>query len=408
MVKTMDNLSSYSIETRCVHSGTKQDPTGSVVTPIYQTSTFKFRNADHGARLCRGEEVGYIYTRLRNPTIEAMEDSVACLEGGGKALGCASGMAAIHTLFATILESGDHVICGESVYGPTSSLLKKLMKKFGVDFTFVDSSNSSEVENAVKSNTKLIFIETPGNPNLVISDLGKIARIAHKNKAKLAVDNTFMSPILQNPFDFGADYIVHSMTKFLNGHADVVAGIIVVKNEEDYPMFRDTLNLVGGTIDPFNSFLVHRGIKTLKIRIESQTKNAMVIARYLENNPKVKSVSYPGLANHPQYKLAQRQMKSPGAMIAFELEGGIEAGRQLMDNVELWQLAVSLGGVESLIQHPASMTHASMDKELREHAGITDGLVRISVGIENVDELVKGLDVGFAKIKEPVNVEELA
>lgn len=394
----MKKIADYTLDTKCVHAGIKEDELGAVVTPIYQTSTFKFKNVDHGARLFKGEEEGYIYTRMRNPTVEACEDAVAVLEGGAKALGCGSGMAATHLIFTALLKAGDHVICSESVYGPTTTLLTTIHSKYGIEATFVDTSNLSAVKNAIKPNTKLIFVETPGNPTLVMSDLEEIAKIAHANGAKMAVDNTFMSPVLQQPFKFGADYVMHSMTKFLNGHADVVAGMVVVKNMEDYPLFRKTLNHIGGTIDPFNSFLVHRGIKTLNIRMERHCKNAQIIAEYLENHPKVEWVRFPGLKSHPQYEITKKQMNGVGGMISLELKGGLEAGKILMDNVELWQLAVSLGGVESLIQHPASMTHAIMPKEAREKAQITDGLVRISVGIEDVNELIHGLDVGLDKI----------
>lgn len=393
----LKSIRNYSIETKCVHAGTKENEAGAVVTPIYQVSTFKFRDADQGARLFKGEEEGYIYTRMRNPTVEALEDSVAILERGAKALGCASGMAAIHTLFTALLKAGDHVVCSESVYGPTTTLLSTVFSKFNVEVTFVDSSNLADLEKTMKPNTKLVFIETPGNPTLVISDIKSIAEIAHNNGAKLAVDNTFMSPVLQSPFDFGADYIVHSMTKFLNGHADVIGGMIVLKDESDYQMFRKTLNHIGGVIDPFNSFLVHRGIKTLVLRMEQHCKNAIVIADYLNNHPKVEWVRFPGLSSHPQYELGKKQMRGPGGMISFELKGGLQAGKTLMNSVEVWQLAVSLGGVESLIQHPASMTHAGMSQEVREQAKITNGLVRISVGIENFDELIKGLETGLNK-----------
>lgn len=395
----MKSIQSYSNSTKCVHAGISEYEFGSVVPPIYQTSTFKFKDADHGARLFKGEEEGYIYTRMKNPTIEALENSVAILEGGAKALGCASGMAAISTLFMALLEAGDHVICSESVYGPTTSLLSTILSKYKIEATFVDSSKPEAVESAIKPNTKLIFIETPGNPTLVMSDIQAIANIAHSKGIKLAVDNTFMSPVLQKPFIHGADYIVHSMTKFLNGHADVVAGMIVLKEDTMYGEFRRILNHLGGVIDPFNSFLVHRGIKTLALRMERHCSNAQKVAEYLEKHPKVEWVLFPGLKSHPQYEIGLKQMTGPGGMIAFELKGGIEAGKLLMNNVEICQLAVSLGGVESLIQHPASMTHASMKKEIREQAQISDGLVRLSVGIEDADELINGLEAGMKFIK---------
>ena len=393
----MKEVDKYSMATRCIHAGTKEDDNGSIVTPIYQTSTFRFKDADHGARLFKGEEEGYIYTRLRNPTVEAMEDCIASLEGGGKALGCASGMAAINTLFVAVLKAGAHVVCSESVYGPTTTLLQGIMSKFNVTTTIVDTSNLEAVKNAIQPATKLVMIESPGNPTLVMSDIEAIAKLTHDAGAKLAVDNTFMSPALQNPFKFGADYIVHSLTKFLNGHADVVGGVLVVKDKNEYPDFRKILNQIGGVIDPFNAFLVHRGIKTLSLRMERHTENSMKIAEYLEAHPKVAWVSYPGLKSHPQYEIGKKQMLLPGGMIAFELKGGLEAGKKLMNNIQVCQLAVSLGGIESLIQHPASMTHASMDKNIRENAKITDGLVRLSVGIEDVSELIEGLEFGLSK-----------
>jgi methionine-gamma-lyase len=334
---------------------------------------------------------------MRNPTVEGMEDSIAALEGGAKALGCGSGMAAIHTLFTATLQSGDHIICSESVYGPTISLLNNIFGKYGVESTFVDTSDLEAVKNAIKQNTKMIYVETPGNPTLVISDIAEIAKLAKSIRAKFAVDNTFMSPVLQQPFKLGADYIIHSLTKFLNGHADVVGGVIVIKDIEEYPHFRKVLNHLGGVIDPFNSFLVHRGIKTLKLRMERHTENAEKIARFLESHQKVDWVRYPGFKSHPQYDIAQKQMYAMGGMISIELKGGLEAGKMLMNNVKLWTLAVSLGGVESLIQHPAGMTHSSMTIEQRQQAMITDGLVRLSAGIENVDELIADLEQGLEK-----------
>ena len=387
-------------ETKCVHSGIDEYEFGAVVPPIYQTSTFKFESAQHGASLFAGEQKGYIYTRMANPTVEAMENGIAELEGGHKALGCASGMAAVHTVFASLVSAGDHIVSSAAVYGPTTTLLNTVMKKFGVETTFVDTSNIELVKKAIKPNTKVLYVETPGNPTLAITDLKAMAEITHANNIKLVVDNTFMSPALQKPFDFGADIVLHSLTKFLNGHADVVGGIVVVKDEETYKSFRKVLNQIGGVIDPFNSFLVHRGIKTLALRMKKHCESAMVVAEFLEAHPMVKSVSYPGLKSHPQYELGQRQHKGPGGMITFELEGGFEAGQVMMNSVKLCQLAVSLGGVESLIQHPASMTHFSMGREARMAGGITEGLVRLSVGIENVNDIIADLENGLAKVKE--------
>jgi methionine-gamma-lyase len=335
---------------------------------------------------------------MKNPTVEAMEKAVAELEGGHKALGCASGMAAISTIFITLLKAGDHVICSKSVYGPTMTLLHSVLSKFNIEATFVDSDITEEIEKAIKPNTKLVYIETPANPMISISDLETAANIAHSNGALLVVDNTFMSPALQQPFKFGADVVLHSMTKFLNGHADVVAGIIITKDEQMYQNMRKVLNQLGGVIDPFNSFLVHRGLKTLSIRMQRHCENAMLIAEYLEKHPKVKWVRYPGLTSHPGYNVGLKQHAGHGGMISFELKGGFAAGETVMNNVKLCKLAVSLGGVETLIQHPASMTHLSMGEEARKAAGITEGLVRLSVGIENVKDIIEDLEQSISKI----------
>ena len=386
------------IESLCVHSGVGEYEHGSVVPPIYQTSTFKFESSKHGADLFKGEAKGYIYTRMGNPTIEAMEKAVAELEGGYKALGCASGMAAINTALTALLKTGDHVVCSKSVYGPTNTLLANVFSKYGVETTFVDTDIIENMKSAVKKNTTVIYVESPGNPTLAVTDLKAAAEIAHENNALLVVDNTFMSPVLQRPIDFGADVVVHSMTKFLNGHADVVAGIIVVKDEETYKHFRKTLNQLGGVIDPFNSFLVHRGLKTLYIRMKQHCENAMKVAEYLEKHSAVEWIKYPGLKSFPGYELGLKQHKDFGGMISFELKGGYEAGEKVMNSVKFCQLAVSLGGVETLVQHPASMTHASMGKEMRETAGITEGLVRLSVGIENADDIIHDLEQALSKI----------
>ncbi|MDQ7816525.1 MAG: aminotransferase class I/II-fold pyridoxal phosphate-dependent enzyme [Melioribacteraceae bacterium] len=387
-------------DSKCIHSGISEYEFGPVVPPIYQTSTFKFESAEHGASLFKGEAEGYIYTRMKNPTIEAMENAVAELEGGHKALGCASGMAAISTVLITLLKAGDHVVCSKSVYGPTMTLIHSVLSKFNIGAAFVDSDITEEIEKAIKPNTKLIYIETPANPMISITDLEAAANLAHKNNALLVVDNTFMSPALQQPFKFGVDIVLHSMTKFLNGHADVVAGIIVTRDEEMYLMMRKVLNQLGGVIDPFNSFLVHRGLKTLSVRMRRHCENAQLISEYLENHSNVKWVRYPGLKSHPNYQVGLKQHSGHGGMISFELKGGFKAGETVMNSVKLSQLAVSLGGVETLIQHPASMTHLSMGAEARKSAGITEGLVRLSVGIENVKDIIEDLEQALEKVKE--------
>ena len=394
----MEDIRKYGQNTKCVHGSLIHNETGCVVTPIYQTSTFAFKDADHGARLFSGEEEGYIYTRVGNPTIQSVEQVVAILENGYKAVGCATGMAAVHLVFASLLSAGDHVVSSEAVYGSTSALLSTIFTRFGVKVSFVDTSDIEAVKAAVTPETKLIYVETPANPTIVVSDIAAIADIAHDNGAKLCVDNTFMSPILQKPLDFGADLVLHSMTKFLNGHADVVAGIVVLKTEEDYKHFRSMATEIGGTIDPFNAFLVARGIKTLSIRMKRHCENAQKIAEYLESHPKVEKVAFPGLKSHPQYETHKKQTDGPGALISFYLKGGLKSGKTMMNSVKIHTLAVSLGGVESLIQHPASMTHACMSPEEREAAGIGDGLVRISVGIEDVDELIADIEQALEKI----------
>lgn len=394
----MSHTKSNNPESKCVHAGVGSYEFGPVVPPIYQTSTFQFEDAAHGASLFKGEKRGFIYTRMFNPTTEAMENAIAELEGGHKALGCASGMAAISTIFTALLKSGDHVVCSKSVYGPTTTLLATIFSKFGVEVSFVDTDVDGEIEKAMKPNTTIVYVETPGNPTLAVTDLKKAADIAHKNKALCVVDNTFMSPVLQQPFKFGVDVILHSMTKFLNGHADVVGGVIIVKDEEMYLAMRKTLNQMGGVIDPFNAFLVHRGIKTLALRMERHSFNGGKIAEYLEKHPKVEWVRYPGLKSDPGYEIAKKQHVSQGGMISFELKGGFKAGEIVMNNVKFCLLAVSLGGVESLIQHPASMTHLSMGEAARKSAGITEGLVRLSVGIENYQDIIDDLEQAMSKI----------
>lgn len=394
----MSKQKKLGLGSKCVHAGIGDYEFGPVVPPIYQTSTFKFENTEHGAALFKGEGEGYIYSRIGNPTVEAMENAIAQLEEGYKSLGCSSGMAAISTAFTALLKSGDHVVCSEAVYGPTQTLLRGIFTKFNIEVSFVKTSDLKEVQKAVKPNTKVIYIETPGNPTLAVSDISAISLIAKEINAKVIVDNTFMSPALQQPLKLGADVVLHSMTKFLNGHADVVAGIIVVKDEETYKTFRKVLNQLGGVIDPFNAFLVHRGIKTLALRMQRHCQSAMEIAGWLESRKEVLWVKYPGLKSHPQYELGQKQHYGTGGMISFELSGGLEAGKRVMNSTSFCQLAVSLGGVETLIQHPASMTHFSMGREAREEAGITDGLVRLSVGIEDAGDIINDLEQAFANI----------
>jgi len=383
---------SLGFNTKLVHAGFTGDPTGSVNVPIYQTSTFAFKNAASGAALFAGEEDGYIYTRIGNPTIRALEENIAELENGVGGIATSSGLAAVSTVFLSLLSQGDHMIGTSSVYGPSRGLVEKHLKRFGVSSTFVDTSDAGNIQAALKPNTRLIFIETPANPSMIVTDLQATVKIAHANGCLLVVDNTFASPYLQKPLDLGADIVLHSLTKFLNGHADIVGGIVVAKTVELYKQLRKGMIEFGCNMDPHQAFMVLRGVKTLSLRIDRAQQSAQVIAAWLEKHPKVDWVRYIGLESHPQHELAKQQMSGSGTMIAFGLKGGLEAGRILMDNVHLATLAVSLGGVETLIEHPASMTHAGMSPKDRLEAGISDGLVRYSVGIEDVNDLIGDLE----------------
>jgi methionine-gamma-lyase len=378
-------------DTKLVHAGFHGDPTGSVNVPIYQTSTFAFKNAAHGAALFAGEEDGYIYTRIGNPTIRALEENVAELENGYGAIATSSGLGAVSTVFLALMSASDHLIGTDSVYGPSRGLVEKHLVRFGVSSTFVNTSRLDDIRAAFCPQTRLLFIESPSNPAMLVTDIKAAADIAHEHGCLLVVDNTFASPYLQKPLDLGADVVLHSVTKFLNGHADIVGGIIVTKTKTEYDRIRPLMVNLGCNMDPHQAFLVLRGIKTLGIRVERAQQNAMVIARWLEKHPKVAWVRYIGLESHPQHDLAKQQMSGFGSMISFELKGGLEAGQVVMDRVRVATLAVSLGGVETLIEHPASMTHASMSRVDREAAGITDGLVRYSVGIEDPEDLISDL-----------------
>ena len=379
-------------DTLCIHAGWDPDPAyGSVAPPIYQTSTFAFSSPEQGADLFAGREKGYIYTRMGNPTLRVLEDNVAALEGGSFALATASGMAAVSTVFFSLLAQGDHVVCSSSVYGPSRVVLARDFSRFGVASSFVDTSDLVALKAALRPETRIVYVETPANPTLAITDLKAAADLAHAHGALLVVDNTFLSPILQRPFAFGADLVLHSVTKFINGHADVVGGILVFKDEALMKKVRAGLHYLGGTMDPHQAWLVVRGIKTLGMRVRAAQENARAVAAVLAAHPAVAEVRYPGLPGHPQAEVMARQMDGPGSLIAFDLKGGVEAGRTLMRNVRVATLAVSLGGVETLIQHPASMTHAAMARQDRLDAGITDGLVRLSVGCEDVKDIIGDL-----------------
>lgn len=392
------DLKDKGFNSKLVHGGGYKDSLLSAVTPIYQTSTFSFKNADHGAQCFAGESDGFIYTRLGNPTIIDLENTVAELENGYGGIATSSGMGAVNTVYLGLLDSGSHMIGHDALYGPSRGIMENLYPKFGIESTFVDATDVDKVSAAIRPNTRLIFLETPANPTIGITDIEAICKIANEKRIHVCVDNTFCSPYLQNPLDLGADIVLHSMTKFINGHADVVAGMIVTKTEADYKLLRGVMMNVGCNMDPHQAFLTRRGLKTLAIRIDKAQENSIQIAEFLENHPKVDWVRYPGLNSHPQYDLAKKQMKGPGAMISFELKGGFNAGKTMMDNVSLALLAVSLGGIETLIQHPASMTHSKLSKEAREKAGISDGLVRLSVGIEEAKDIMADMEQALEKV----------
>jgi methionine-gamma-lyase len=335
---------------------------------------------------------------LGNPTIVDLENTVAELEKGHGGIATSSGMAAVNTVYLGLLSTGDHMIGHEAMYGPSRGIMETLYPRLGIDSSFVDTTDIANVKRAITNKTKLIFIETPANPTIGITDIKAVSELAHEHGAVVCVDNTFCSPYLQNPLELGADIVLHSMTKFINGHADVVAGMVVTRTEEHYKQLRSVMMNLGCNMDPHQAFLTRRGLKTLAIRIEKAQQNAMLIAEYLERHPKVEWVKYPGLLSHPQYALAEEQMKGPGAMISFGLTGGFEAGEKMMNNVQLALLAVSLGGIETLIQHPASMTHSKISAESKQKAGITDGLVRLSVGIEESEDIIADLDQALEKV----------
>ncbi len=392
-------MSKKGFSTRAIHVGKDKNQYGTLATPIYQSSTFVFDNAEQGGRRFALEEEGYIYTRLGNPTVSVLEKKVADLENAEAAVAFSSGMGAISSVMWTLLKNGDHLIADNNLYGCTFAYFLHGLTKFGIEVDFVDVSNPDNVTNAIKENTKIIYFETPTNPSLKLVDIEKVAEISRKNNCALIVDNTFCSPYLQKPINFGADIVIHSGTKFLNGHGDVVMGIVCGKKEAmDAVRFVGLKDLTGAVMSPFDAFLVTRGLKTLSVRIDRHCENAVAVAKFLEAHPKVEKLMYPGLKSHPQYDLAKKQMDQAGSLISFEVKGGIEAGKKLLNTLEICTLAVSLGDTETLIQHPASMTHSTYTKEEREMAGISDGLIRLSVGLENVEDIIKDLETALDKL----------
>lgn len=375
--------------TEAIHAGQEPDSaTGAVTVPIYQTSTY----AQEGL----GRHKGFEYARTQNPTRMALERNLAALENGKACFAFASGMAATNAVM-TLLKSGDHVIVSDNTYGGTFRLFDKILRNFGLEFSYVDAREPHNVEEAARAETRMVFIETPTNPVMSLVDIRAVSEITRRRGIRLVVDNTFMSPFFQRPLDMGADIVVHSTTKYLNGHSDSVGGAVILNDEEDTRTMAFIQNAAGAILSPMDSWLVMRGTKTLAVRMRQHDENGRIVAQFLAEHPKIQKVYYPGLESHPQYELARRQMSGFGGMIAFET-GSLENAKQVLESVRLCTLGESLGGVETLISHPATMTHASVPEPERNRLGITDGLVRVSVGIEDVEDIIADLDQALSRI----------
>jgi methionine-gamma-lyase len=384
-----------SFGTRCVHAGEGHNPFGAHATPIYQTSTYVFESAEQAAAIFSGAP-GYRYIRAppNTPTHAAFVEKISSLEGGETGLAFSSGMAAETALFLSQLKCGDHLLSTNIIYGGTYGLISSLLTKFGIEVSFVDTTDPERVRASIRDNTRMVFLESPANPTMAVSDIGEISRIAEEAGAISAVDNTFATPYFQQPLRLGADIVVESCTKYIGGHGDLLGGVAVGSSELIQSMKRPSL-LAGGTMGTHEAWLCLRGLKTLHLRMERHAENAMKLAKFLESHPRIERVNYPGLAHHPQHSVARRQMSGWGGMLSFELKGGVEAGISLMNNLSLCSLAVSLGSVDTLVEHPASMTHAVMPRETRESLGISDGLVRVSVGIEDAEDILADFERGL-------------
>ena len=388
--------------TKAIHGGEMKDTQyGALTMPIYQTSTFEFDCCEQGGRRFAGEEKGYIYTRLGNPSISAVENKVALLEGGEACAAASSGMGAVSACLWSIAGAGKHILADETLYGCTFALLNHGMTRYGVEVKFVDTSDLEQVKANLKENTVCVYLETPANPNLKISDIQAVAELAHAYNPAIQVvcDNTFASPYLQRPLELGADVVVHSATKYLNGHGDVIAGFVVGTEAfiNEVKMF-GLKDMTGATLGPFEAFLIMRGLKTMEIRMERHCANAKKVAEYLVKQEKVERVYYPGLETHPGYEIAKKQMQDFGAMISFEVKGGKESGMKFVNSLSMIPIAVSLGDAETLVQHPASMTHSVYTEEELKAAGISAGLIRLSVGLENAEDIIADFELGFSKI----------
>ncbi len=385
----------WGIATKAIHGFGPSDPTtGAVSVPIFQSSTFAFKNAQHGADLFAGEAEGFIYSRISNPTVEAFEKEIACLEGGEAGKGFASGMAATFNAIMTECKAGDSYISSQTMYGGTHALNIHVIPRFGVTAHEVDATDLNKVEDAIKNakNCKLLIFETPANPNLAVLDIKALVDLGHKHGLTVMVDNTFATPILQRPMELGADIIMHSATKYIGGHGDVVAGALVAKQDFIDRMMEDVFIDTGGCMTPFSAWLLLRGLKTIPVRMRAHCENASRVAKFLAFHPKIETVSYPGLASHPQHEIARKQMSDFGGMVTCTIKGGFEEGKKLMDAVKLATVAVSLGDCDTLISHPASTTHSTYSPEERDEAGVLDNLIRISVGIEDIADILDDLN----------------
>lgn len=386
-----DKKSDLGFSTRAIHHGYNPlENNGALIAPIYLTSTFAFPTAEYGAGCFAGEEHGHFYTRISNPTLALLESRMAALESGEAAVAFSSGMGAIAATFWTLLRPADEIIVSRTLYGCTFALLHHGIGEFGINVLHVDMSNLADVEAAITPATRMIYFETPANPNMQLVDIAAISAIAHKHdNITVVIDNTYCTPYLQRPLEMGADVVVHSATKYLSGHSDITAGVVVARQTvADKIRLQGLKDLTGAVLSPQDAYLLMRGLKTLALRMDRHCSSALAIAQFLEEHPAVESVTYPGLSSFPQYALATRQMKMPGGMIAFELKGGLDAGRRFMNALSLFSRAVSLGGAESLAQHPASMTHSTYTREERALHDISEGLVRLAVGLEDLDDLL--------------------
>jgi methionine-gamma-lyase len=389
----------WNVDTTIIHAGKGPDrETGIIASPLIPAVAYAFPDVDTAAAVVAGERAGTYYGRYGNPTTQALEEKIAQLENGEAALGVSSGMAAISGSLLAFLKHGDHVLCTQDVYGGSHKFLTSLAPRFGIEVDFVDCTDLKAVENAIQKNTKVLYIETPSNPCLTVLDIRRLSELAHSYKMKVIIDNTFMTPVLQRPLDLGADVVIHSATKYLNGHGDVIAGFIVGRKEDIHFMRKNIMGDLGQPLNAWDSFLILRGLKTLGLRIRQHCRSAEEVARFLSSHPAIDKVYYPGLPEHPQHSLAKAQMNGMGGIVSFEVKGGYEPAKKFINSLKLAMISFSLGDPETLVQHPASMTHFSIPPQERERFKITDGLIRFSTGLEDTRDIINDLDQALAQV----------